>query len=310
MSIKISEFLKDTNPRYVDITIGKQIGEKRFIDIFTIINCHDENEGYVYRERIINKVKTYFEEVLKAVKSNDNHKLKYLSKNIHDVNYTNLGHCISDKEDSFTILVNSIKESDAYKNGLINDILDAQLYLKNIGVEIISNLITNLIQDVLSEYTKEKLQSLNITDKIKYTKIHYWNEFTKSWDIKEIPIIFYINPLNKDLFNYLLVPYDFTCDENKKQKILNEIFNESVYEIYEKKILSNPDKYKNYINKYQQVYKKSVVQLINHELGEGSAVLGNGYITNKGLLALIKHYDEIKDFIEVKIKNNKNIVIL
>ena len=67
MSIKISEFLKDTNPRYVDITIGKQIDEKRFIDIFSIINCHDENEGYVYRERIINKVKTYFEEVLKAV---------------------------------------------------------------------------------------------------------------------------------------------------------------------------------------------------------------------------------------------------
>ena len=50
--------------------------------------------------------------------------------------------------------------------------------------------------------------------------------------------------------------------------------------------------------------------MINHELGEGSAVLGNGYITNKGLLALIKHYNEIKDFIEVKIKNNKNIVIL
>ena len=48
--------------------------------------------------------------------------------------------------------------------------LDAQLYLKNIGVEIISNLITNLIQDVLSEYTKEKLQSLNITDKLSTLK--------------------------------------------------------------------------------------------------------------------------------------------
>lgn len=221
-----------------------------------------------------------------------------------------MGHYISSKKDNFTILINSLKESDAYKNGMINDILDAQLYVKNIGVEIISDLITNLIQDVLSEYTKEKLQSLDMENNIKYCKTHYWNEYTKSWDTKEIPVIFYTNPLNKKIFSYLLVPYDFTSNENKRKKILNDIFNESVYELYEKKILSNPDKYKNYINKDQRVYKKSVVQLINYELGENSCVLGNGYITNKGLLGLINHYDEIKEFIEVKIKNNKDIVIL
>lgn len=284
--------------------------------MYTILHINKKHEGYEYKDRVINKVRTYFEEVLKAVKTDDKEKIKYLSKNIHEAKYTNLGYSVSGSgkgfgKDKFTFLVDSLRKSDAYNSGTISDILDVELYVDNIGVDIISDLITNLIQDVLSEYTEKKLENLNMSSNITHSNLHYWNEISKSWENKKMPVVFYNNKESSKIYNYLLVPYDFTSDENQKEYIVKKIFDECVYKLYEKKIFSNPVKYESYIHEYkggnQTVYKKKVVNLINHELGEGSAKEGNGYLTAKGLLGLIDNYDNIKEFIELEIKNLNKI---
>ncbi|ELC8386059.1 hypothetical protein QYB55_001190 [Clostridium perfringens] len=189
---------------------------------------------------------------------------------------------------------------------MISDVLDVELYIEQIGVDIISDLVTNLIQDVLSEYTENVANELAMADKLRNVNTHFWDEEKRKWIKSDLQMISYTKELGDKEYNYLLVPEGFTCDENQKDKILKQIFDDSVYEIYTKKILSDREKYGQYIYETKRrigVYKKQVSKLINEEFGEGSAVEGRGYLTPKGLLDLIKNYKEIKDFIELEIKN-------
>jgi len=115
----------------------------------------------------------------------------------------------------------------------------------------------------------------------------------------------YTRELGEKECNYLLVPEGFTVDQNQKEKIVKTIFDTFVYELYRTKILSDEDRYDEYIyedKNGKDVRKKKVVKFINDELGDGSAREGNGYLTSKGLLDLINKYPVIKKFIESDIK--------
>ncbi|MDK0863450.1 hypothetical protein P5F16_06930 [Clostridium perfringens] len=279
--------------------------------MYTIIHRNSRDKGYEFKDRIVEKVKTYFEELLKAIKDNDEVRLRLLSRHIHEAQYTSLGYSQEGPgkgfgTNKFAKLVSSIKKSEAFETGLISDVLDVELYIEQIGVDIISDLVTNLIQDVLSEYTENVANELAMADKLRNVNTHFWDEEKRKWIKSDLQMISYTKELGDKEYNYLLVPEGFTCDENQKDKILKQIFDDSVYEIYTKKILSDREKYGQYIYETKSrigVYKKQVSKLINEEFGEGSAVEGRGYLTPKGLLDLIKNYKEIKDFIELEIKN-------
>lgn len=311
MVINISEYLQDDIPEYVDILVGEEIDEKRFVDMYTIIHRNSKDNGYEFKERIIEKVRTYFEEVLKAVREEKNERLKYLSKHVHEAKYTCLGYSISGPGkgfgvDKFMFLISSMKKSEAYHTGLISDVLDVELYVDNVGVDIISDLVTNLIQDVLSEYTENMLNGLTMGDKIRLVRTHYWDEKLRGWDVKELAMLSYTKELGGKEYNYLLVPEGFTSDEKQKERIIKKIFDDCVYELYSTIILSNKDKYGDYIYETKNntgVYKKAVAKFINDEFGDGSAREGNGYLTSKGLLDLINKYPSIKRFIASEVKN-------
>jgi len=152
--MKVSEYLQDDSPKYIDINVGEECDEKRFVDMYTIIHKNSTDDGYEYKDRIVEKVRIYFEELLKAVREGENERLNYISKHIHEAKYTCLGYSISGPgkgfgEDKFAFLIASMKRSEAYYTGLISDVLDVELYVDNVGVDIISDLVTNLIQDVL-----------------------------------------------------------------------------------------------------------------------------------------------------------------
>ncbi|VIG20070.1 Uncharacterised protein [Clostridioides difficile] len=269
-------------------------------------------DGYEFRDRVIEKVKTYFEEVLKAIRNSDSKKLDYLSKYIHEAKYTNLGFSVSGSgkgfgKDKFSFLVNSIKKSEAFHSGAIGDILDVELYVDDIGVDIISDLITNLIQDILSEYTENKLNNLKMNSNITHINTHFWNETLKQWDNKSMPVVYYSEPPYSKIYNYLLVPKMFTADENQKERIVKKIFDDCVFKLYKEKIFDNELKYSKYIHELKDgdkiIYKNKVVQFINNEFGEGSAKEGKGYLTKNGLLHIIKNYDVVKKFLDSVIKN-------
>lgn len=281
--------------------------------MYTIISMSKNNDGYNYKDKIVKKVSSYFNELLKAIRNNDIKKLNYLSKYIHEAKYTSLGYATTGPGkgfggDKFKHLVDSLKNSNAFKTGFINDILDVELYVENIGVDMISDLITNLIQDVLSEYTLNKVNSLKMGHVIRNVKTNYWNESIQKWELEDLPTIEYVSSANGKIFNYILVPFEYTTDDSQKERILSKIFTDCIYNIYENKILSNPQDYESYIRELKDdrkiVYKNKVAKLINEEFGQGSAKEeGTRYATSKGLLDLVQKYPKIKQFIENNIKN-------
>lgn len=90
----MSEYLKEELPEYVDLVLGDEGDENRFVDMYTIIHRNSKDEGYQFKYRIIEKVKTYFEEVLNAIRSHSDTKLEYLAKHVHEAKYTSLGYAI------------------------------------------------------------------------------------------------------------------------------------------------------------------------------------------------------------------------
>lgn len=309
--MKMSEYLQDEIPEYVDIPVGVEFDENKFIDMYTIIHTSSRRNGFEFKDRVITKVGTFFEEVLKAVTENDMDRHNYLSKNLHEAKYTMLGYSEGTPGQAFgpekyAILIESIKKSQARETGRINDILDAELYAENIGVDLISDLISNLIQDVLSEYTENMLNNLSMADKIIYIKTHYWNEKLRQWEYNDLPMVNYRKKLGEKEYYYLLVPDGFTAGKKQKDVILKNIFNNCIYDIYRTKILSNEEKYNKYIyeNKNEKgVWMYQVINCINDEFNINSNGNKKVNIPTKSLLDLIQKYPQIKAYIEKEIKH-------
>lgn len=90
--------------------------------MYTIIHKNSKTKGYEFKDRVIEKVRTYFEEVLKAIKKNDEARLKVLSRHIHEAKYTCLGYSQEGPgkgfgTNKFTNLVSSIKKVKHLRQG-------------------------------------------------------------------------------------------------------------------------------------------------------------------------------------------------
>lgn len=313
--MKMSEFLHNNDAEYVDIPVGVKYDEERFIDMYTIIHQTLIGQGYQYKDRIIAKVGTFFEEVLKATINDDIAKHEYLSQNLHEPKYTMIGYSRGGSgqafgKDKYKILVDSIKSSTARKTGKINDILDAELYTDDIGVDLISDLVTNLIQDVLSEYTEEVLHNIYQDDKIIKIKTHYWDEQDRKWKYKDMSMINYYKELTGRRYYYLLVPEKITKGKDQKEVILKNIFNNCIYQIYSSKILLNQQQYDNYIHRGKskdEVYMYQAVYCMKDELGIKHNGSKEVTIKSKSLLDLVERYPEIIHFIDTSIKNKEPV---
>ncbi|ELC8368519.1 hypothetical protein QYB79_003050 [Clostridium perfringens] len=308
-NIRVSKYLDDIIPEYVDIIINNDtLDEKRFLDLYTIIHMRFNTVGYDFKERILKKVQTFFEEILKAIINDDEDKHEYLSNNLHEAKYTKLGYSISGPgkalgKEKYKKLIDSLKSSEAFKTDSIEDILDTELYIKDVGVDIISDLITNLIQDILSEYTEKTLNNLAMGDKIRYINTHYWDENDNKWVNKDLAMLNYKYSFDcSKEYNYLLVPNSFTSDSYQKERIIKNVFDNCIFNIFESKILSDKSKYSNYIGKNETVFKYKVIEFIKNELGESCSTKDNKYITSHGLMSLVKRYPEIKEYINDNIK--------
>ncbi|MCR3758918.1 hypothetical protein KYB31_07930 [Clostridium felsineum] len=315
--MKISEYLEDVRDKnsYVDILIGEDnIDEERFIDLYTIMHLSNRAEGVIYRDRILKKVSTFFKILLKEIRNQGSNgfksKIGELSKNMHEAKYTNLGYSQGGSgkafgKEKFYELITSIKNSTAFSTNHINDILDTELYIKGIGVDLISDMITNLIYDILSEYTSSKVGKLLKNEYISEIDITYWDEIKCEWNKKKMPTILYYNS-NKVPQNYLLTPFSYTCGSRQKEILLKKISDDYIFGIFELEIFGDPQKYKKYISikkdNSRHVYKKDIVNMLNDTIGENTAVQNGRRITSKGLLDIVERYPEIKKYIESKIK--------
>ena len=107
-------------------------------------------------------VQQYFSHLLKLAINND-YKMGYLyTKNFSEINETRLGYSknkpngLSGGEHLGNKIFDLIKDSSAIKTGMIGDIFDAEVMIEKLGVDKLSDFISNLILEELVLYTQEE----------------------------------------------------------------------------------------------------------------------------------------------------------
>jgi len=89
-------------------------------------------------------------------------------------------------------LLTALRSSKAAKSGLLADLAEAELFIRNIGRDKISDLTTNIIRPVLSRYTLQQCQLWGITAiERRASPAPLWHPIPRRWvsDYLDYPIV-------------------------------------------------------------------------------------------------------------------------
>ncbi|HAO39978.1 MAG: hypothetical protein CL533_18560 [Afipia sp.] len=149
-------------------------------------------------------ITTFFEDVLKSLRKGDATRAQYLTENLHEPRETFLGVSKGKPRgrgvgrEQADKMLSKLTSSRAYKTGLLTDLAETGLFIKNMHRDKISDLTTNLIRGPLIRYTQEQCNLLEIPLTNDVAVAPCWNPDHRRWDsgyhnlplIKGKPIIF------------------------------------------------------------------------------------------------------------------------
>ena len=133
-----------------------------------------------------NLIVDFFEEVLLAIRNNDDNRALYLLGRLREPNATHFG--VSSNmpdgcgigDEQALILLKKLKKSKAVATGHLKDLSDCELLIPGIGSDKISDIVTNIIRGMLIEYTEEECKRLQIP--VQETRSgFFWSQETKQW---------------------------------------------------------------------------------------------------------------------------------
>ncbi|MGD9791710.1 MAG: hypothetical protein AB7Q00_13920 [Phycisphaerales bacterium] len=146
---------------FVDITLGRDI--KVFLDPYALANTRTD-----WCEDAHAIAWGFFDLVLRRLKDGKREEAKRLLGHLHEDNRTRLGYSDDKPQgtgfgESLTVpFMNAWQDSDAFKSGYIGDLETAALFVDGIGLDIVSDMTTNMIHEPLAKYTQEQCRLLGI----------------------------------------------------------------------------------------------------------------------------------------------------
>lgn len=133
-------------------------------------------------------IQSFFQHVLKLIKAGKRAEAEALLSQLREPNETRLG-LSYDKPQGRALGTESAKDvwsalsrSQAAKSGLLRDLEDTALMIEGIGVDIISDMTTNIIRRPLIEYTQRMAARYGIPLKKGVVSGPMWNPVKKNWD--------------------------------------------------------------------------------------------------------------------------------
>ncbi len=133
-------------------------------------------------------IHSFFNELLDALRENNDTRATDLLSNLHEPNETFLGQSKGTPSgrgigpDKATDLANALKKSRAFSTGLLSDISEAELFINNIGPDTISDLTTNVLRGLLVQYTIEQCSLYNIPTHIVTNIGPVWSATNNDWE--------------------------------------------------------------------------------------------------------------------------------
>jgi hypothetical protein len=140
---------------FVDVELSRDT--PLYLDPYAIEIRDDD-----WSSRCGDHIRSFFNEVMTALRAGNNQRALQLLGNLHEPNETFLGQStgrpagrgVGDhKAQQFA---NALVNSRAFATGLLSDISDAELFIFGVGPDTISDLTTNVIRGLLAEYTSSQ----------------------------------------------------------------------------------------------------------------------------------------------------------
>ncbi len=173
------------------VDISNEFDMPVYIDPYAI-----EIRSDIWANEASEYIRSFFLEVLDALRKGNQRRADYLMSHLHEPKETFLGvskgkpkgRGVGSKQGGY--LIESIKKSKAYSSGILSDISELALFVDNFNRDKVSDLTTNIIRNLLVNYTKQICDLYNI-DVHRYSSPPMWNIEKLEWisEYVELPRI-------------------------------------------------------------------------------------------------------------------------
>lgn len=175
---------------FVDIELSRDT--PLYLDPYAIQLKSDD-----WSDNCIGQIRSFFTEVLNALRAGNRDRAIHLLSNLHEPNETRLG--VSQGrpngravgEYKAQSLVASIENSRAFETGVLADISEAELFIRYIGPDTISDLTTNVLRGQLAEYTGQQCELYGIQTSPTNRLGPNWNSQIRDWEAETLHLPHY-----------------------------------------------------------------------------------------------------------------------
>lgn len=186
--MKIYERLGIVDADFVNIDLQDNQDSQFYIDPFSLILRGDTSAPFSVKS--VARLHSFFSKIVSNLKTKE--PLEEVVNHIGEIKYTKLGvsnggygrgssHLLR------KLLIKELNSSEAIESGLVHDIADMSIFIRGIGPDRISDLITNVIIDTLSDYTYEELKKYNECS-FKSISCYCWDEEALLWKQRDIKV--------------------------------------------------------------------------------------------------------------------------
>lgn len=168
------------------VDVSNEFDTPVYVDPYAI-----EIQDDIWAARASEYIRVFFKEVLGALKDGDPERAKGLMSHLHEPEETFLGVSQFDPrgrgvgKGQAGQLIAAILASKAYATELLTDLSEMALYVDGIDRDKISDLTTNIIRDLLVDYTGQQCDLYDIEMK-RYSGPPIWDPELKNWRSKHV----------------------------------------------------------------------------------------------------------------------------
>lgn len=145
-------------------------------------------------EKCADQIRTYFAEVLSALRRNDNTRAVQLTSYLTEPRDTFLGFSKGSPRGrgvgrfQADQILSALRRSTAFQTGVLSDLAEAELFIDGIARDKISDLTTNLIRGSLISYTQEECRLHGIPLDRQVASGPIWNQGQLRWEQSFVPL--------------------------------------------------------------------------------------------------------------------------
>jgi hypothetical protein len=147
--------------------------------------------------RSADQIRSYFSEVLSALRRRDIDRARYLTSYLTEPRDTFLGFSRGEPHGrgvgryQADQILTALQTSRAFQTGILSDLAEAELFVEGIARDKISDLTTNIIRGSLIDYTHAECELHGIRLEREVASAPIWNEHTLMWEQRyvRLPIV-------------------------------------------------------------------------------------------------------------------------